>query len=177
MKTVLRNCRGFSILEILGYLVLLGMLLSVIYSIYYQLSHTLSAADTAMLSDGRNFEAIRKIQGDIQQSTKVLETFGPFKLSDGALILSMKTVDASEENVVVYTHAESGKTLMRYQANAAQPRECVSSIDFGHNIETFFFSVDQKNANLVRVGLEIARMPYGLCCEKPLIFFAKMRNG
>ncbi len=172
-----KNDKGVTLLEMLSYLALLGLILSVVYSVYYQFSRTLSAADRTMLKERSSFDAVRTMQNDIRQAGRVMKSFGPFSASDGALILLVQKRNPGGNRVIIYRLAESKNKLMRHEAAADRPLHGVSSRSLGYDIERFDFAIDEENANLLKVSVAVKEGPLGILRKRPLTFYAAMRNG
>jgi len=177
MRALRTNQRGFTLVELLAYLAMLGMLLSVIYSIFYQFSRTLSAADRTMLKERSGFSAVYMLQDDIRQSSEVMDEFGAFRAADGVLILLAGSEGSSGSKVFIYRFSESEGTLTRHEADAENPSGGVVSQRIGFDIKKFEFSVDKQNAKLVKVSLLVKEGPLGVLRDKPLVIHALMRNG
>jgi len=163
-------------MELLCYIALFGLVLSVIYSVFYQFSRTLSAADRTMLRERSVFHAVRTMQQDIRQSTKILESFGPLNASDGILILLLREDRDKDAPVIIYRLAESANTLMRYQAKMGAPSQGISSIELGHGVEAFDFSAGKDSENLLKVSIKVKKSPLGIFRDRPLIFYTAMRS-
>ena len=82
MKNLHKSNKGFTLMELMAYLALFGMLLSVIYSVYYQFSRTFSAADATLIKERGAFDVVRRLQNDIRKSGEVAEALG---LSDATV--------------------------------------------------------------------------------------------
>ena len=177
LRKLLDNDRAFTLVELLCYMALFGLVLSVIYSVYYQFSHTLSAADRTMLRERSVFHTVRTMQQDIRRSTKILESFGPLNASDGVLILLVGENRDKDAPVVIYRLAESANTLMRYQTNMGAKPHGISSIELGHGVEEFDFAVGKDSENLLKVSIKVKKSPLGVFRDRPLIFYTTMRSG
>jgi prepilin-type N-terminal cleavage/methylation domain-containing protein len=177
MRVLSKDQRGFSLMELLAYLAMLGMLLSVIYSIFYQFSRTLSAADRTMLKERSGFSAVHMLQDDIRRSSKILDEFGSFRAAEGALILLARNKENSGNDVVIYRFFESESTLTRHEVDAENPSGGVASQRIGFDIKAFEFSTGKGNAKLIKVSLLVKEGPLGVLRNKPLVIHALMRNG
>ena len=177
VRILRKDTRGFSLVELLAYLALLGMLLTVIYSIYYQFSRTLSAADRTMLKERSGSNAVRMLQDDIRRSSEVMDAFGPFRASDGTLILLIEQAEDSEKDIVIYRLAESESALIRHEAKSGRPSQGMSSRNIGFDIKEFYFSIDEENAKLLKVSILVKEGPLGILRNRPLTFHTLMRNG
>jgi hypothetical protein len=164
-------------MELMAYLALFGMIMSVMYSVYYQFSRTMSAADRTLLKERSGFDLVRRMQDDIRRSNEIANAFESFRASDGFLILMVDGDQVPEKQVIIYKYAESRKTLMRYQMAADDPAQGVSSRSLGHGIEDFDFSVDQHAPKLVKVSILVKEGPLGTLRNRPLSFHVSMRNG
>jgi hypothetical protein len=164
-------------MELLCYMALFGLVLSVVYSVYYQFSRTLSAADRTMLRERSVFHAVRTMQQDIRRSTKILESFGPLNASDGVLILLLGDDREKDAPVIIYRLAESANTLMRYQTTMGAKPQGISSVELGHGVEEFDFSADKDTGNLLKVSIKVKKSPLGVFRDRPLIFYTAMRSG
>ena len=164
-------------MEMLVYLALLGTVLSVVYSIYYQFSRTLSAADRTMLKERSCFAAVRAMQDDIRRSNEVLDSFGPFNGADGALILLIGQLEAPGGEIVIYRLAESENTLVRSETKVGGQSRGLSSRNVGFDVREFGFSMDESGVNLLRVSVLVKEGPLGVLRNRPLTFSAHMRNG
>jgi hypothetical protein len=164
-------------MEMLAYLAMLGMLLSIIYSIYYQFSRTLSAADRTMLKERNGFNAAHMLQDDVRRSSKVMEEFGSFRAIDGALILLAQNSDDSGNDVIIYRFSKSESTLVRHEASAENPSKGIASRRVGFDVEKFDFSVDKENTKLVKVSILVKGGSLGVLRNQPLVLHALMRNG
>lgn len=171
------NGRGYTLVEMLAYIALLGMILSVIYSIYYQFSRTLSAADRTMLKERSALDLTQRLQDDIRRSERVIEESGPFKASDGALILLAKMGEDGEQQIIVYRLNKSKNMLMRYQRPADSSWEDVSYRSFGYDVEAFEFLMDKDFPNLLRISMTLKEGAFGSFCGGPVTFCTMMRNG
>lgn len=177
MKNVHTCRRGFTLLELMAYMALLGLLLTIIYSVYYQFSRTLSAADATLIKERSVFDMVRWLQNDIRRSKEVAESFGPFRASDGILILLADGEETPEEQVIIYKREESRKVLVRYQTAANGEFRNATVRSLGHDIEKFEFSVAKENPKLVRVSFLVKEGPLGILRNRPMSFHAMMRNG
>lgn len=164
-------------MEVLVYLALLGMVLSIVYSVYYQFSRTLSAADRTMLKERSCFAAVRAMQDDIRRSNEVLDSFGPFNAADGALILLIGQLDGAGGEIVVYRLAESENTLVRHETKVGATSSGISSRNIGFDVREFYFSMDEGGANLLSVSVLVKEGPLGVLRNRPLTFSTLMRNG
>jgi type II secretory pathway component PulJ len=177
MRMPRNNRKGYTLIEVLAYLAMLGMLLSVIYSIFYQFSRTLSAADRTMLKERSGFSAAHMLQDDIRRSSKVMEEFGSFRAIDGALILLAQNSEDSGNDVVIYRFSKPEGALIRHEASAENPSKGVASQRVGFDIEKFDFSLDKGNKRLVKVSILVKEGPLGVLRNQPLVLHALMRNG
>lgn len=177
MRMTRRGQRGLSLVEMLAYIALLSTILSVIYSVYYQFSRTLSAADRTMLKERSAFNAVRMMQDDIRRSADVLDEFGPFRAAAGALILLVDRAESSEKAVIIYRLSESEDVLVRHEAKTGQPAHGVSSRSVGFDVKEFDFSRDESNAKLLKVSILVKEGPLGILRNRPLVSHALMRNG
>ena len=178
MKNIRKSNAGFTLMELMAYMGLFVMLLTVIYSVYYQFSRTFSAADATLIKERGAFDVVRRLQNDIRKSEEIADAFGPFKASDGVLILMADDEETPEKKVIIYKHLASRKTLVRYQTTTAEGTlQNVSSQGLGHGIENFDFSIDQKSPKLVKVSILVKEGPLGILRNRPFSFYALMRNG
>lgn len=164
-------------MELMAYLAILGVLLTLIYSVYYEMSYRVAAADKTLLKERGAFSAVRTMQGDIRRSSETLDAFGPFTASGGALILSIEHPDEAESEIVIYRLAESEGTLMRHETFPGRPSYGVSTRRTAFFVEEFNFSADEKNANLLRVTIRVETGRRGVLQGQPVTFHALMRNG
>ncbi|MBI4832942.1 MAG: hypothetical protein HY801_15595 [Candidatus Lindowbacteria bacterium] len=176
MRKPLRNREGFTLFEILTYIFLFGLLTSVIYSVYFQFSRTLPAAEGALLRERGAYHAVQRIQDDIRRSSGIEENFGPLKSGPGCLMLRIRREGGSGNDIVVYKFAKTQKALIRYQVAAEQSSQNVYSLKLGYDVEDFKFSVDEDNANLLKTNLRVKRGTYGILRNRPLTFYTLMRN-
>ena len=177
-----KNQRGFTLIEMLGYLALLGVLLALVYSIFYRISAYVSAADRTLLKERSDFGVVWMMQRDIRRSSKTMDAYGPFKASDGAMILLIEESKESDTTVIIYRFSESENALLRHEANADQPSQGVTSRRMGFEIEGFEFEADKENANLLRIDIlvkqeELKERRLGVLRDQPLTFHTLMRNG
>lgn len=177
LRKLLNNNRAFTLVELLCYMALFGLVLSVIYSVFYQFSRTLSTADRTMLRERSVFHAVRTMQQDIRRSTKILESFGPLNASDGVLILLLREDREKDAPVIIYRLAESANTLMRYQTRMGALSQGISAIELGHGVEAFNFAVGKDSENLLKVSIKVKKSPLGVFRDRPLIFYTAMRSG
>jgi len=177
MKAQSGNRKGYTMMEMLAYLAMLGMILAIIYSIFYQFSRTLSAADRTMLKERGGFSAAQMLQDDVRRSGKVMEEFGSFRAIDGALILLAQKADESGKDVIIYRFSEPEGALIRHEVNADDPSKGVASQRVAFDVEKFAFSVDKGNPKLVKVSIRVKEGPLGVLRNRPLILCALMRNG
>ena len=182
MRALRKNQKGFTLVEMLGYLALLGVLLALVYSIFYRISANVSAADRTLLKERSDFGVVWMMQRDIRRSAKVMDAYGPFKASEGALILLIEKSKESDTPVVIYRFSESETALLRHETNADQPSQGVTSRRLGFEIEGFEFAADEENANLLRVDIllkkaELKERKLGVLRDQPLTFHTLMRNG
>ncbi len=177
MKNLHTCRRGYTLFEVLAYLALLGMLSTIMYSIYYQFSRTLSAADATLIKERGVFEMVRCLQNDIRRSKEVAEAFGPFRASDGVLILLADGGETPEERVIIYKREASRKVLMRYETAAKGEFRNATARSLGHDIEQFDFTVAKENPKLVRVTFLVKEGRLGVLRNRPLRFHTMMRNG
>jgi prepilin-type N-terminal cleavage/methylation domain-containing protein len=175
MKRRQDNLRGFTLVELMAYMALFGMILSLIYSIYYQFSRTISAAEITMLKERQTFSLIQKMQDDFRQSKSVLDSFGSFKRSGKCLILSLPGEGNSSNEVVVYKYDKGDIT--RYHYESSQRELVPSSVIVGKGIKKFKYSFKQEKENLLGVSLVLNEGPFGAFSGRTLQFSVARRNG
>jgi len=176
MKRRHDNSGGFTLVELMAYMALFGVILSVIYSTYYQFSRTVSAAEITMLKERQAFSAIRWIQDDFRRSKNVLVSFGPFGASGECLILNIPGGGDSANEVVIYKHDVSGRTLTRYHYEAGQSETIPSSLVVGKGIMEFKYSFEKEKEHLLRVSFGLTEGPLGAFSNRPLHFAVARRN-
>ena len=175
--TARRNQKGVTLIELLSYLAILGVLLMIIYTTFHRLSRIISAADGTLLKERSGYSAVRTMQSDIRKSVAALDEFGPFTAAEGALILSMEAQNEAERIIVIYRLDESESVIVRHETRTGQPSYGVSSRKVGYLVEEFDFEFDESNANLLRVKILLKSGRYGVLREQPLTFHSLMRNG
>ena len=177
MMMARKHQEGFTLLELLSYLAILGMLLVIIYTTFHRLSRNISTADGTLLKERGAFSAVRTMQADIRRSVGALDAFGPFSVAGGALILSMDDLDEADGEIIIYRLDEPEGTLIRHETRTGQPSYGVSSRRVGFFVEEFDFEFDENNTNLLQVNILVKTGRLGVLRNRPLTFHALMRNG
>jgi type II secretory pathway component PulJ len=171
MRTWRRKPGGYTLVEMLSYIALFGMLLSVIYSIFYQFSRTISAAERTIVSERKTYGIVQTMQDDFRHSRGIVDRFGPFRANKHCLLLTLG--GQSDSEIVIYRFDESRGSLTRFQSMGDEKH--VASRTVGEGIRTFTYSISPRD-RLLKVSLEVKKRFYGSLKKKPLIFYAAARS-
>jgi type II secretory pathway pseudopilin PulG len=171
MRKCIRKSKGYTLVELLSYMALFGVALSLIYSIFYQFSRTIAAAELTIVNERKTYGIVKTLQDDFHRSSGTLDRFGPFRASDHCLLLALQGQNDAE--IAIYRFDKSRGTLTRF-ASMGDEKHFASHIA-GESITEFAYSLSPQD-ELLKVSLETKKRFYGSLEKKPLIFYAAARS-